>query len=54
MSLRNDDLLAIKELLKPIHDDIASIKMHLENVTDKNIKIIAEGYTDLARKLDNA
>jgi chromosome segregation ATPase len=30
------------------------IKLHLENVTDNNIKIVAEGHLDLNRKLDEA
>ena len=66
MALTNADLLAISQLLdvkldaklkselQPLKDDIRDIKLHLENVTDKNIKIIAEGHTDLARKLDEA
>ena len=66
MTLTNEDLLAISQLLdvkldaklkselQPLKDDIRDIKLHLENVTDKNIKIIAEGHLDLSRKLDEA
>ena len=33
---------------------VTDIQLHLENVTDKNIVIIAEGHLDLSRKLDAA
>ncbi len=34
--------------------DIKDVKMTLENETNKNIRIIAEGHRDLNNKLDNA
>lgn len=37
-------------LLKKVN----SIELHLENVTDKNIRTVAEGHLDLSRKLDDA
>ncbi|MCI8939405.1 MAG: hypothetical protein HFH12_05360 [Dorea sp.] len=65
MALTNEDLLAISNLLddklKPIKDDIdtldkkvTSIELTLENETNRNIRIIAEGHLDLSRKLDEA
>ncbi len=49
------------ELIQSIFDEIkhmrVDIKDHqitIENVTNKNIKIIAEGHLDLSRKLDEA
>ncbi len=42
------------EKIDLILKEVTGIKVHLENVTDKNIEIIAEGHTDLARKLDDA
>lgn len=33
---------------------ITDIQLTLENVTNKNIQIIAEGHLDLSRKLDDA
>lgn len=64
MALTNEDLLAISNLLgdklKPIKDDIdtlekkvTSIELTLENETNRNIRIIAEGHLDLSRKLDD-
>lgn len=33
---------------------VADINLHLENVTDRNIQILAENFIDLTRKLDQA
>lgn len=54
MSLSNEDLKAIESLLDPIRRDIRSIQLTLENETNRNIKIIAEGHLDLSRRLDEA
>ena len=55
------DGMTERELLEAIYSDtqelkkrVSGIEVHLENVTDKNINIIAEGHTDLSRKLDEA
>lgn len=67
MSLTEDDLQAIATLLQPIKNEVGSIKnevqsvknevgsirLTIENETNRNIKIIAEGYLDLTRKLDD-
>lgn len=44
----------LKQDNQEIKEHIATIKIHIENTTDKNIKLIAEGHTDLTRKLDDA
>lgn len=54
MSLTNEDLQAINSLLEPIKKEIKSIQLTLENETNRNIKIIAEGHLDLSRKLNEA
>lgn len=54
MALSTEDLTAIEALLEPIKRDIKSIQLTLENETNRNIKIIAEGHLDLSRKLDDA
>jgi len=54
MALTNDDLKAIESMLEPIRRDIRSIQLTLENETNRNIKIIAEGHLDLSCKLDEA
>lgn len=40
--------------IKIMKSDIKDVKMTLENETNKNIRIIAEGHRDLNNKLDNA
>ena len=46
-----DEIKSVKYNLKA---EITAIKLTLENVTNKNIQIIAEGHLDLSRKLDDA
>lgn len=41
-------------MFEPLKRDIRSIRLTLENETNRNIKIIAESYLDLSRKLDDA
>lgn len=54
MSLSNEDLIAIETMLEPIKRDIKYLQLTLENETNRNIKIIAEGHFDLSRKPDEA
>ena len=48
------ELTEMKTDMKQVKQDVTSIQLHLENVTDKNIQTVAEGHLDLSRKLDNA
>ena len=43
-----------EKMLQKMDERITDVKLHLENVTDKNIRIVAEGHLDLNRKLDEA
>lgn len=54
MSLTREDLAEIEKLLTPIKTQIKDIQLTLENETNKNIRLIAEGHLDLKRKLDEA
>ena len=66
MALTNEDLLAISQLLdvkldaklkselQPLKDDIRDIKLYLENVTDKNIQLLAENYVPAAKRYEKA
>ena len=66
MSLTNEDLLAISQLLvvkldsklaaelQPLKDDIRDMKLHLENITDKNIQLLAENYVPAAKRYEKA
>ena len=42
------------EKMSKMQDDILNIQLTLENVTNRNIKIIAEGHLDLSRKYNEA
>ena len=61
-TMTKEDLQQISELLdtkldeklQPINDKINKIELHIENVTDQNIRTVAEGHLDLNRKLDKA
>ncbi len=54
MALTNEDLKAIESMLEPIKRDIRSIQLTLEDETNRNIKLIAEGHLDLSSKLSEA
>lgn len=49
-----DDICNIKSELQPMKDDIRNIKLHLENVTDKNIQLLAENYVPAAKRFEKA
>lgn len=42
------------ERLDKLDLDVRDIKLTLENETNKNIMLVAEGHLDLSRKLDEA
>ncbi len=44
----------IKSEFKEVKSEVKDIQMTLENETNKNIKIIAEGHFNLNHKLDDA
>ncbi len=44
----------ILERLEKLENKITDVQLTLENETNRNIKIIAEGHLDLSRKLDEA
>ncbi|MSS64011.1 kinetochore Spc7 family protein [Velocimicrobium porci] len=68
LQIVKEDIQKMKENVQKLENDFASsvvdlneikqkvkiIDLSIENETNRNIKIIAEGHLDLARKLDNA
>ena len=48
------DMIQVKSDIEHINNNSAEFRIHLENVTDRGIKIIGEGHADLTRKLDEA
>ena len=49
-----NDIDGMKNDIKNLDKRVTSLEVHHENITDKNIRIIAEGHLDLNRKLDDA
>ena len=45
---------AIEDAVQSLNQRTTNIELTLENETNRNIKIIAEGHLDLSRKLDDA
>ena len=50
----SEKLDIILDKLNGIDNRVLTLESTLENVTNKNIIIIAEGHLDLSRKLDDA
>lgn len=50
----SEEAKIIMEELKKLGNKITDIQLTLENETNRNIQIIAEGHLDLSRKLDDA
>ncbi len=49
-----DEVSDLKNRVTALEGRVTGLELHLENTTDKNILIIAEGHLDLSRKLDRA
>ena len=45
-------LTAILEKMDSMESKLADMRLHIENVTDRNISLIAESHGNLIRKLD--
>ena len=50
----SEEAKRIIEEIDELKRDVKDIQMTLENETNRNIRIIAEGHLDLSRKLDEA
>lgn len=48
------ELQPIKDDIQAMKADIVNIKLHIENVTDKNISILAENHIALVDKLNQS
>ena len=45
------DMVNMKEDIKGLKEETKDIRLHIENVTDKNISLLAENYCNLVQKL---
>lgn len=50
----SDETKIILNELQTIKEQIIDIQLTLENETNRNIRIIAEGHIDLSRRLDGS
>ena len=46
------DMTNMKEDILGLKEETKDIRLHIENVTDKNISLLAENYCNLVQKLD--
>ena len=42
----------IEEKMSSMDDQVTDIRLHLENVSDKNLYLLAENYSNLVKKLN--
>ena len=49
-----EDVQTLKEDVQTLKDRVTNIEITLENETNRNIQLIAEGHLNLDRKLDEA
>lgn len=49
-----DNVQVLNEKVQGLEGDMRGLQLTLENETNRNIRIIAEGHLDLNRKLDEA
>lgn len=54
IQLMKDDIQTMKNGIRELNDKLAATNMHIENVTDKNLQLIAENYVELTKKLNQA
>ncbi len=48
------ELQPIKDDLSKVKNDLTSVRLHIENVTDRNISLLAENHMTLINKLNQA
>lgn len=48
------DVSGLKQDVLGLKQDVSGIRLHQENVTDKNISILAENHINLVKKLNEA
>lgn len=53
MEQRNREMInALNEKINSVQQETVNIKALIENTTNKNIQLLAEGYTSLSEKVD--
>ena len=52
MTGMEEKVSAIQKISAETQKELTEVKLHIENVTDKNITLLAENYCNLVNKLD--
>ena len=52
MIVMKKDMTDMKKDIQELKEETKDIRLHIENVTDKNISLLAENYCNLVQKLD--
>ena len=52
MTGMEEKVSAIQKISAETKKELTEVKLHIENVTDKNITLLAENYCNLVNKLD--
>ena len=52
MTDMKEDMTNMKKDILGLKEETKDIRLHIENVTDKNISLLAENYCNLVQKLD--
>lgn len=53
MDIMKSDMDTMKKDIQETKQKVTGIELHLENVTDRNIQVIAESHFNVARRIDN-
>lgn len=53
MQTMKSDMDTMKKDIQETKQKVTGIELHLENVTDRNIQIVAESHFNVARRIDN-
>lgn len=48
------EMQGMKSEMQELNRRVTGIELHIENVTDKNIQLIAENFVELTKKLNQA
>ena len=54
MQTLKEDVQTLKEDVQSLKERVTNIEITLENETNRNIQLVAEGHLNLDRKLDEA
>lgn len=49
-----DDIRALKDEINSLNYRVTKLEVHIENVTDKNIQLLAENYVPAAKRYEKA